>query len=468
LARWLLVIALGVEVAATGCDAGAVDEPACDATTCAEHEGGSSPAVTPAVDAASDSAAPSAPPDSGAGPSATDGGDPVADAGDGSTTQAPEGSCERDDDCAQPDDLAACRRAACIDGTCRVVDDDDGVPEDDDNDCTEDSCNAGESRHLDEPPGAACAEDGGDYCDGDGACVECTLPSHCDSDVCQDGECRPAPCGNGELDTGETDVDCGGECGGCGPDQMCVDDDDCAGLDCTLEACVANCLDGVQNQGESDDDCGEVCPSTPCQDGDSCTTHADCDSAFCHPISGQCETPSCSDGVENGTESQIDCGGTTNGVVCPACPVACNDNWECDGVSAGGAGAGICYDGFCVDDVHGCTVANSADFLDMVTASQTAPITIDFGGALGSAYSPRCVKVTMGTKIRFVGAFASHPLRGGLADGTEQPASTGPFTTATNSGTSHDFVMDDCAAYPYFCDNHGLSGMTGAVIVLLP
>jgi len=164
----------------------------------------------------------------------------------------------------------------------------------------------------------------------------------------------------------------------------------------------------------------------------------------------------------------FDGGGESNGTSCAACQVACTDNWECDGVSAGGSGAGLCYDGHCVDDVNGCTVANSTDLLDTVTASQTAPIEVDFP-VDGSHYSPRCIKVTMGTKVRFSGSFSSHPLVGGLiVGGGEQPASTGPFTTKTETGTSKDFLMDDCAAYPYYCNVHGPSGMHGAVIVLLP
>ena len=107
----------------------------------------------------------------------------------------------------------------------------------------------------------------------------------------------------------------------------------------------------------------------------------------------------------------------------------------------------------------------------MVTASQSAPITINFPIG-GNHYSPRCIKVTMGTKIRFettTTTFASHPLVGGLiVAGAEHPVSAGPFTPRTDTGTSKDILMDDCAAYPYYCDNHGTSGMNGAVIVLLP
>jgi plastocyanin len=343
-----------------------------------------------------------------------------------------------------------------------TVTDDGDLPADDGNGCTAGSCRDGSAEHLPEPAGTACAQDGGAYCDGEGACVECTLPSHCPSGVCQDGRCRPAPCGNGTLDTGESDLDCGGDCAGCAEDRACTESSDCAGNQCELGACVANCADGVRNHGESAPDCGASCPGKACENGLGCAAHADCASGFCHPATSQCATPSCSDGVRNGTESGKDCGGTADGQPCPACPLPCTDNWECD------HGAGHCYDGACVDDVNGCTQQNAGDFTNMVAASQTAPITIEFGDALGNQYSPRCIKVTMGSKIRLVGAFASHPLVGGIVDGAKLPASTGPFTTVTDSGSSKEWVMDDCASYPYYCDEHALSGMTGAVIVLLP
>ena len=361
-ARWWLVTALGIGV--LGCDAAATREAACDAASCVQGSGASGDASHPGSrDAA---AAPAE--DSGNASDAVDGGS--GDSGDTGEpgTQGSGTECDSDADCSLPASMAPCNAARCVQGECRVIDDDDGLPEDDGNACTEELCNAGAARHEPAPLGTSCNQDGGAVCDGDGACVEC------------------------------------------------VHDSDCPGMDCTLGSCVPNCHDGIQN----------------------------------------------------GTETHVDCGGTTSNMICPACPAACTDNWECDGVSAGGAGAGICYDGACVDDVHGCTVANSVDFLDMVSASQSAPITIDFGGGLGNSYAPRCIKVTMGTKVRFEGSFSSHALIGGLADGTEQPAATGPFTTVTDSGSSADFVMDDCAAYPYYCDDDGLSGMTGAVIVLLP
>jgi uncharacterized protein (TIGR02145 family) len=79
------------------------------------------------------------------------------------------------------------------------------------------------------------------------------------------------------------------------------------------------CSDGIQNGTETGVDCGgatcPACPITPtCSDGIQNGTEAgvDCGGVTCPacPI-----IPTCSDGIQNGTETGIDCGGVT----CPAC-----------------------------------------------------------------------------------------------------------------------------------------------------
>jgi hypothetical protein len=78
-----------------------------------------------------------------------------------------------------------------------------------------------------------------------------------------------------------------------------------------------SCSDGVQNFGETDVDCGGP-ECGPCDDGLGCVQADDCMSQVCQ--GGVCQAPSCSDGVQNGTETGTDCGGP-----CPACPVVCNE-----------------------------------------------------------------------------------------------------------------------------------------------
>jgi hypothetical protein len=70
------------------------------------------------------------------------------------------------------------------------------------------------------------------------------------------------------------------------------------------------CTDGVKNGSESDVDCGGTCPA--CGTDKSCSLPADCTSGVC--TGGKCAAPSCTDAVKNGTETGIDCGGS-----CPTC-----------------------------------------------------------------------------------------------------------------------------------------------------
>lgn len=79
---------------------------------------------------------------------------------------------------------------------------------------------------------------------------------------------------------------------------------------CTYQA---NCYDGIKNGGEEGVDCGGPClPCGSCFDGvmNRFETGVDCGGSECPP----CET--CDDGVLNNEEEQIDCGGP----FCPPCP----------------------------------------------------------------------------------------------------------------------------------------------------
>lgn len=86
----------------------------------------------------------------------------------------------------------------------------------------------------------------------------------------------------------------------------------------TEGTCVPTCSDGIQNGTESDIDCGGASCST-CADGDSCTVPGDCTSGVC--TLGICQIPLCTDGVANGTETDIDCGG--------GCPLNCDVDQAC-------------------------------------------------------------------------------------------------------------------------------------------
>ncbi|MFB6225746.1 MAG: hypothetical protein ABEJ02_00150, partial [Candidatus Paceibacteria bacterium] len=66
------------------------------------------------------------------------------------------------------------------------------------------------------------------------------------------------------------------------------------------------CSDGVKNGMETDVDCGG--PScNPCNSGENCSKDNDCTSKVCQ--NGTCQKPTCSDGVKNGKETRVDCSG---------------------------------------------------------------------------------------------------------------------------------------------------------------
>jgi len=77
------------------------------------------------------------------------------------------------------------------------------------------------------------------------------------------------------------------------------------------------CSDGIKNGSETDVDCGgSTCPK--CANGKLCSAGGDCTSGFCSPTGVCAAAPSCTDGVQNGNETGVDCGGS-----CPPCQTGC-------------------------------------------------------------------------------------------------------------------------------------------------
>lgn len=194
----------------------------------------------------------------------------------------------------------------------------------------------------------------------------------------------PAPptCDNAVRDPGETDVDCGGACGGCATGKTCDGDADCLSAVCRFGLCRdPSCTDGLANQGETDVDCGGPCAK--CALGRGCATPADCESGYC--AAGQCGVPdaSCDDNLKNGAETDVDCGPG-----CAPCPTGktcvegndclsetcvfglCRDPTCSDGlkngkesdVDCGGGGCPKCADGDVCSGAADCASAQCATF----------------------------------------------------------------------------------------------------------
>ena len=93
------------------------------------------------------------------------------------------------------------------------------------------------------------------------------------------------------------------------------------------------CDNGVRNGDESHVDCGGSCPRCPA--ASPCRTPADCRSNVC--ADGFCASTSCDDDLRNGEETAVDCGGS----VCAPCGIgrACVVRSDCETLN--------CDDGVC-------------------------------------------------------------------------------------------------------------------------
>jgi len=86
---------------------------------------------------------------------------------------------------------------------------------------------------------------------------------------------------------------------------------------------------------------------------------------------------------------------------------------------------------------------------------QAATVTINFGGALGNAYSPKATQVNVGDVITWMGDFATHPLQS-----ISVPVGALGFGPV-NTGTSFSYTVTVAGNYGYQCNVHFLSGMVG-------
>jgi hypothetical protein len=109
------------------------------------------------------------------------------------------------------------------------------------------------------------------------------------------------------------------------------------------DASPAGCTDGVQNGDESDVDCGGSCD--PCVDGMQCGVADDCASGSC---AGVCQEATCEDGIQNRDEADVDCGG----VDCLRCAEGAPCVNECDCQS------GSCVEGACRHSLVGSWVGS--------------------------------------------------------------------------------------------------------------
>lgn len=170
-------------------------------------------------------------------------------------------------------------------------------------------------------PDAAIDPDAGDDEDaGMGSDAGCTSDEACDDgDACTDDSCQSGVCVHDPVD---------------------VDD----GNACTVDSCDPSTGAPVHTPVDVDD--GNVCTVDACDPSTGTVTHTsipnccidatDCASGVC--TANECAAPSCSDGVKNGNETAIDCGGDCGGCGLGA---ACGTGSDC--------ASGFCAGGVCVE-----------------------------------------------------------------------------------------------------------------------
>jgi plastocyanin len=160
---------------------------------------------------------------------------------------------------------------------------------------------------------------------------------------------------------------------------------------------------------------------------------------------------SCTDGLHNGAETDVDCGGG----ICPPCALtqACGGPTDCS--------SGVCNAGQCDTPAMPACHANFAGCSSFTDLTTTANATIRFPVA-GTRYSPPCVRVRLGQSLTFSGDFGSHPLDQGC----------GPIKDLVTWHRGNTFTVtftNGLGIYGYYCFQHGSSngsGMSGAIEVV--
>ncbi len=217
------------------------------------------------------------------------------------------------------------------------------------NECIARACNSGTCAVTNEPEGKVIsAQVPGDckqvVCDGAGAEKEVLLATdtmddgaECTTDTCVAGAPVHANLGAGTACPATAAHVCDGN-GAC---VECIDGTQCATHVCgAAGTCLpASCADGVLNGDETAVDCGGTCNG--CDTGQPCLVATDCYNGICG-ADGMCAAPTCSDSVQNGGvylandgETDVDCGGPCGATCGPM--EGCKVDGDCVGAQCSGA-----------------------------------------------------------------------------------------------------------------------------------
>lgn len=271
------------------------------------------------------------------GNSCTDG-ETCAEGSCGGGTQVPDGNlCDDEDLCTEEDtcvagvcmgeekDCSDIAQSACVEGICNPLT----------GDC--------EAKPIEDPACECWQADDGTLCD-DG--LLCTTDDMCEDslcigqeivctsfgDVCNDGVCDPetGKCTKSPVTDGKP----------CGDDLQCTEADSClagacVGLQVSCDYLNTPCQIGLCDEEGGDCETQQLTDGTPCNDGDICTGHDDCQDGVCSGSIDLCEVcfgedkgSGCGDGdactvntICVLTEDQLVCMGSNK--ECPQLPSPC-------------------------------------------------------------------------------------------------------------------------------------------------
>jgi hypothetical protein len=254
-----------------------------------------------------------------------------------------------------------------------------------------------------------------------GGCgVACARPHGTAS--CATGTCTLAQCNPGYFDCDGNPAN-GCEAMPCANASHCASGAGCTSGVCTSGFCAAPvCNDGVKNGAETGVDCGGSC--APCGVGLGCGTAADCGSGVC--AGGACQAPTCTDGVKNGAESGADCGG---GACAP-----CADGVGC--LVGGDCGSGVCTTGHCQAPACNDGVKNGAETAVDCGGGACPPCAV--GKACGAGAD--CADLVCASGICQIASCSD-----GVQNGTETDVDCGGPCTAC-AAAAHCHASSDCTS----------------------
>jgi hypothetical protein len=205
--------------------------------------------------------------------------------------------------------------------------------------------------------GLGCTEDGGKYCNGNGQCVVCLDASQCPQPTsgCVKATCTNGACGMQNLMDGTACTDSGGKVCSSGTCVACIQNSDCStGNVCQGNKCIGQCSDGMKDGTETDIDCGGgSCPA--CPTGDTCVANSDCVST------DACTGGKCTACGSNYNQPCGSCGGVFD--CTGACTVMTPSNY---GQSCGSCGGTVTCTG-------GCSIATPPNLGDACTSTFKCP-----------------------------------------------------------------------------------------------